>query len=67
MEFTEKEKSLIEEAVTNFRNELLQEQTHFELTKVSAIKSHQMALIEDMLAVCDRILQKLDGKDHEVL
>lgn len=63
MEFTEKEKSLIEEAMTNFRNELLQEQKHFEFTKVSAIKSHQIALIEDMLATCDRILQKLDCKD----
>ena len=47
----------------NFRDELLQEQKHFEFTKVSAIKSHQIALIEDMLATCNRILQKLDCKE----
>lgn len=61
MEFTEKEKSLCVEAMMNLRDELLNEQTHLELSKVSALKSHQKTLIEDMLVTCDRILRKLDG------
>ncbi len=63
MEFTDKEKSLLGEAVLNFREDLLNEQSHLELIRVSALRSPQAAIVEDMLAVCDRILQKLDGKE----
>ena len=63
MEFTDKEKSLLGEAVMNFREDLLREQAHLEIIRVSALRSPQAAIVEDMLSTCDRILQKLDVKE----
>lgn len=63
MEFTEKERDLLVESMKDVREHIMNEREHCEFVRPCKLKSEMSAMIAEQLDICDRILQKLDGKE----
>lgn len=60
MELTEKEKTLIREALTGLLADLQNEKEHCEyVIRHETLKKQMLALVTDRLATCESIIEKL--------
>lgn len=59
MEFTEKEKALLREALTALQEDIEREKEHCEYVRPETLKTQISALVTDKLTTCKSILDKI--------